>query len=82
MNVQSLNVPADGSVGHEIGEPIPPLPPIVNVTVTPGVNPLPDAVTVTPLGPCAGTSVSVGTVIVNGAVPLSKLPSDPVAVIV
>ena len=82
VNVQSLNVPAVGSVVHELADPITPLPSIVNVTVTPGVNPLPDAVTVTPLGPCVGDSVTAGVVIVNPAVALSKLPSDPVAVIV
>ncbi len=81
MNVQSLNVPTIASVGHEAADPMCPLPSIVNVIVPPGVNPLPDAVTVTPLGPWVGTSVSAGTVIVNGAVPRSKLPSDPVAVI-
>jgi hypothetical protein len=55
---------------------------IVNAIVTPGENPLPDAVTVTPLSPCVGTSVTAGVVIVNDAVALSKLPSDPVAVTV
>ena len=46
------------------------------------MNPLPDTVTVAPLGPCVGTSVTDGSVIVNVAVALSKLPSDPVAVTV
>jgi hypothetical protein len=42
---------------------------IVVVTVTSGVNPLPDTVTVTPLGPCVGESVIPGVVTVN--VPLA-----------
>ncbi|MFZ0942919.1 MAG: hypothetical protein WAN54_03375 [Syntrophobacteraceae bacterium] len=54
----------------------------MNVMVELGVNPLPDAVTTTPPGPCVGTSVTDGSVIVNVAVALSKLPSDPVAVTV
>ncbi len=82
MKVQSLNVPADGSVGQEISDAISPLPSIVKVMVTPRENPLPDAVTVTPLGPCVGARVSTGIVIVNDAVALSKLPSNPAAVIV
>ncbi len=52
------------------------------VTVWPGVNPVPDTKTDTPLGPWVGETASVGVVIVNGAVPLSKLPSEPLAVIV
>ena len=43
---------------------------------------VPDSVTVAPTGPDDGVSVSVGVVIVNEAAPLSKLPSDPVAVTV
>ena len=81
MNVQPLNVPVPVAV-HALGVPIVPLPLIVNVIVTPGVNPLPDAVTVTPLGPCAGTSVIIGGSIVNDAVAVSLPPSDPVAVTV
>ncbi len=50
MNEQPLNEPVPSAV-HELAEPIVPLPLIVNPIVTPGVNPLPDAVTVTPLGP-------------------------------
>jgi hypothetical protein len=53
---------------------------IVKVTDTPGVKPLPEAVAVTPDGPCVGSSVRVGVVMRNAAVAASKLPSDPVAV--
>ena len=81
MNVQPLNVPVPVAV-HALADPIVPPAVIVNAIVTPGENPLPDAVTVTPLGPCVGTSVTAGVVIVNDAVALSKLPSDPVAVTV
>jgi hypothetical protein len=56
--------------------------PIVVVTVFPGVNPVPDTPTDTPLGPWVGTSSILGVEIVNGTVALSKLPSDPVAVTV
>jgi hypothetical protein len=55
---------------------------IVVVIVTPDVNPLPETVTVTPLGPCVGVNVIDWLLIVNDAVALSKLPSDPVAVTV
>jgi len=79
VKVQPLNVPVPVAV-QALGDPIAPLPLIENVIVVLGVNPLPDAVTVTPLGPWAGTSVSVGVVMVKVAVALSKLPSDPVAV--
>ncbi|HEY1197804.1 MAG TPA: hypothetical protein VGG32_03655, partial [Thermoplasmata archaeon] len=80
MNVQPLNVPVPVAV-HTLADPIVPPAVIVNVIVTPGVNPLPDAITVTPLGPCVGASVT-GVVIVNVAVALSAPPSDPVAVTV
>jgi hypothetical protein len=81
VNVQPLNVPVPVAV-HALADPIVPPAVIVNAIVTPGENPLPDAVTVTPLSPCVGTSVTAGVVIVNDAVALSKLPSDPVAVTV
>ena len=42
-------------------------------------NPVPATVTVAPTGPWLGDTVIAGAVIVNGAVALSKLPSDPVA---
>ena len=50
--------------------------------VFPGVNPVPDSVTETPLGPWEGLREIEVEVIVNVAVALSKLPSAPVAVIV
>ena len=56
--------------------------PIVVVTVAPGVNPVPETPTDTPLGPCVRVSVTPSVVMVNVAVALSKLPSDPVAVTV
>ncbi len=49
-------------------------------TVRPGVNPVPETVTVTPLGPWVGASEIDGVVIVKSAVAASKLPSEPVAV--
>ena len=74
------NVPVPETVAPQLVIVAPEL--IVVVTVTPGVNPLPETVTVTPLGPWAGESVIAGAVIVNDAIVLSKLPSDPVAVTV
>ena len=56
--------------------------PIEVVTVRPGVNPVPDTVSETPLGPWVGASEIAGVVTVKSAVAASKLPSDPVAVIV
>jgi hypothetical protein len=67
---------------HGIADPIVPPVVIVNVIVTLGVNPLPDAVTVSPLGPWVGASVTAWILMVNDAVALSKLPSDPVTVTV
>ena len=81
VNVQPLNVPVPVAV-HTLAAPIVPPGEIVKVIVTPGVNPLPDTVTVAPLGPCIGTSVMEGAVTRNDVVALSKLPSDPVAVTV
>ncbi len=81
VKVQPLKVPVPVAV-HALAAPIVPPAEIVNAIVTPGVNPLPEAVTVTPLSPCVGTSVSDGVVIVNDAAAWSKLPSDPVAVTV
>jgi hypothetical protein len=75
-----LNVPVPDTVAPHA--PIVAPAPIVVVTVLPGVNPVPDTTTDTPLGPCVGTSVTAGMVTVNVAVALSKLPSDPVAVTV
>ncbi len=81
VNVQPLNVPVPVAV-HTLAAPTVPPAEIVNAIVTPGVNPVPDAVTVTPLGPRVGVSVTAGVVIVNVAVALSEPPSDPVAVTV
>jgi hypothetical protein len=58
-----------------------PLLSIVNESVTPGVNPPPEAVTVTPLGPLAGLSESSGDVTTKFTNEESNAPSDPVAVI-
>ena len=79
--MQPLNVPVPFTV-HALGAPIVPPALIVNVIVTPGVNPLPDAVTAVPLDPLGGTSVIAGIVTVNDAVAVSAPPSDPVAVTV
>lgn len=79
VNVQPLYVPVPDAV-HALTDPIDPPRLIEIVIVTPGVNPAPDAVTATPLGPCVGLGVSDRVVTVNAAVAWSKLPSDPVAV--
>ena len=84
MNVQPLNVPVPVAV-HALADPIVPPAVIVNAIVTPGENPLPDAVTVTPLSPCVGASVSVGVVTVNapvavwapGSVTVTVVPDVP-----
>ena len=79
-----VNVPPDVTVA--LHDPIVAPVPIVVVTVTPGVKPLPAIPTETPLGPCDGVSVmSAGIVIVNGALATSAGTvdaSDPVAVTV
>lgn len=54
--------------------------PIVVVTSAPGVNPVPVTVVDAPLGPSAGRRAIAGVVMVNGALALSKLPSEPEAV--
>ena len=73
-------VPLNDPTVHPVGPWRTPL----NVTVTDDdtVNPLPVTVYVAPTGPWFGDTVMAGVVIVNGAVALSKLPSDPVAVTV
>ena len=50
MNVHPLNAPAP-FVEHALADPSVPPALIVNATVTLGVNPVPDAVTVMPVGP-------------------------------
>lgn len=52
------------------------------VIVAPGVKPVPEIVTPTPLGPWSGARVMPGSVTLNAAVAASKLPSEPMAVIV
>lgn len=76
---EQLNVPDPLTVASHVVIDAPPL--IVVVIVLPGVNPAPDAVAVTPLGPNAGARLSESPVTVNDAVALSKEPSVPVAVI-
>lgn len=76
------NVPVADAVHGGVNGTIVPPAEIVNDIVTPGVNPLPEAVTPTPVGPCAGVSVIVGGRIVNDDVAWSGPPSDPVAVTV
>ena len=73
-----LNVPVPEIVAPQLPISAPRL--MVVVIVLVGVNPVPETVTDVPLGPCVGESVIPGVVTVNGAVALSKLPSDPVAV--
>lgn len=50
--------------------------------VAPGVNPLPETTTDSPLGPAFGVRVMDGVVMVNAAVAWSNAPSEPVAVTV
>ncbi|HYB79415.1 MAG TPA: hypothetical protein VEG66_06635, partial [Thermoplasmata archaeon] len=69
MTVQP-NVPVPETVAPQVVIEAPEL--IVVVMVTPGVNPVPKTVTVTPLGPWVGVSVIAGVVIVNDAIALSK----------
>ena len=74
------NVPVPDTVAPQA--PIVAPAPIVVVTVTPGVNPVPDTPTDTPLGPRVSVRVIPSVVILNDAVAWSKLPSDPAAVTV
>jgi hypothetical protein len=75
-----LNVLVPDTVAPQVVIVAPEL--IVVVTVTPGVNPLPDTVTDTPLGPWLGESVTAGVVTVNVALAWSFPVSDPIAVTV
>ena len=79
VNVQPLNVPVPVTV-HELADPIVPPAVIMTAIVTPGVNPLPDAVTVTPLSPCVGMSVNTRGVTENA--PIAAWPPTSVAVTV
>ena len=72
-NVQ-LNVPV---AVHALADPIVPPEVIVNVMVELAVNPLPDAVTTTPPGPCVGTSVTDGSVIPGVGSMLCTREPDP-----
>ena len=64
-----LNVPVAVTVAPHavIAAPAP----MVPVIVLPGVNPVPEMRTDTPLGPSVGVSVIAGSVIVNVVVALS-----------
>ncbi|MGD0588659.1 MAG: hypothetical protein ABSA63_07725 [Thermoplasmata archaeon] len=79
VNEQPLYAPVPVAE-HELADPIVPPVVIVNVIVTSGVNPLPDAATVTPLSPCVGVSANVGMVTVN--VPVAASPPTSVTVTV
>jgi hypothetical protein len=81
VNVQPPNRPFVPTV-QALGEPIIPKYGPEKVIDTPGVNPPPDPVTDTPLGPRLGVSVSSGEVIVKTSLDESNAPSDPVAVMV
>ena len=71
MNVHPLKLPVPDVV-HALADPIDPRPLIANVIAVETENPLPDAVSVAPLGPCVGLKVSVGVVILYWAVALSE----------
>ena len=75
-----LNVPIADTVAPQVVIVAPAL--IDVTTVLPGVNPVPDTITTTPLGPWPGESVIVGVVTVNVASAWSFPVSDPVAVTV
>ena len=75
-----LNVPVPETVAPQLEIVAPEL--IEVVTATPGVNPVPETVTVTPLGPWVGVSVIVGVVTLNVALAWSLPVSDPVPVTV
>jgi hypothetical protein len=83
VKVQPLN-PPDPLAVQALADPIVPLPLIVNEIVAPGEKPLPEAVTVAPLGPWTGESDSPGAVTVNIAVAVSPDPPTtfPTAVVV
>jgi hypothetical protein len=75
-----LNVPVPETVAPQLVIVAPEL--IVVVTVLPGVNPVPETVTDTPLGPCVGERVIDGVVTANVVLAWSFPASDPVAVTV
>ena len=77
---EQLNVPVAVTVAPQ--DVIEAPDPMLEVIVAAGVNPVPEIVVETPLGPRAGVSEIAGCVTVNVAVALSKLPSEPVAVTV
>ena len=74
------NVPAAETVAPQLVMLAPD--PTDVVTVRPGVNPDPETVTLTPLGPWVGASVIDGVVTLKSAVAESKLPSEPAAMTV
>ena len=83
MVTEQLNVPLPDTVAPQLVIVAPPE--IIVAIVAPGVNPVPVAVTVDPVGPWVGASVSVGVVIVNECVAVSAetVPTSvPDAVIV
>lgn len=73
-----LKIPVPLTVAPHAETVAPPL--TVVATVAPGVNPVPDRVADDPEGPSVGEIVIAGAVIVNDALALSKLPSEPAAV--
>ena len=75
-----LNVPVADTVAPQLVIVAPE--PIVVVMLAPGVKPVPETVIAAPLGPWLGVSEIEGAVTVKVAVPLSKLPSEPVSVTV
>jgi hypothetical protein len=75
-----LNVPVAATVAPQA--PIVAPLPMLDATVAPGVNPVPEIVVEAPLGPRVGASEIAGCVTVKAAVALSNEPSEPVAVTV
>ena len=73
-----LNPPEESTVAPQLVIEAPALTELV--IVTPGVYPVPERLTSTPLGPWKGLSAIVGTVNVNVTEAVSNEPSEPVAV--
>ena len=79
-----VNVPVALTVAPQLPINVPPVL-IDSVTVTPGLNPVPDTTVESPVGPWLGVSVTAGVVTVNVASAVSDgtVPtSEPLAVIV
>lgn len=75
---EQVNVPVANTVAAQLVTEAPEA--MLVAMVAPGVNPLPEMLTASPLGPAPGASVMAGVVRVKDAVAWSNAPSEPVAV--